>query len=348
MASHDPRFYKFDQWLFLELYRKGLAYKQEGLVNWCPNDQTVLANEQVVDGLCERCDTPVEKKTLAQWYFKITDFADRLLDDIEKLVHWPERVRLMQKNWIGRSEGARFKIEVDGGGSFDVFTTRPDTVFGMTFCVLAPEHPLVEDLISGSATEAEAREYIKAAGRATDVERMAEGGKTGVFTGAYAVNPVNEQRVPIYIADYVLMGYGTGAIMAVPGQDQRDWDFATKFGIDIIRTVEPPANWEGEAYVGDGPTINSDFLNGMSQDEAVSSIIEWLEERGIGEGKVEYRLRDWLISRQRYWGITHTDRPTAKPAEWLRCPLRTFRFSFLTSTTTCPKVRLRWQPRPAL
>ncbi len=302
LASHDPRFYKFDQWLFLELYRKGLAYKQEGLVNWCPNDQTVLANEQVVDGLCERCDTPVEKKTLAQWYFKITDFADRLLDDIEKLEHWPERVKLMQKNWIGRSEGARFTIQVDGGGEFDVFTTRPDTVFGMTFCVLAPEHPLVDEIIQGSETEAQAREYIEAAGRATDVERMAEGGKTGVFTGSYAINPVNDKRVPIYIADYVLMGYGTGAIMAVPGQDERDWEFAAKFGIDIIRTVEPPADFEGDAYVGDGPTINSDFLDGLGRDEAIASIIQWLEERGIGEGKVEYRLRDWLISRQRYWG----------------------------------------------
>ena len=302
LASHDPRFYKFDQWLFLELYRKGLAYKREGLVNWCPNDQTVLANEQVVDGLCERCDTPVEKKTLAQWYFKITDFADRLLDDIEKLEHWPERVKLMQKNWIGRSEGARFTIKVDGGGEFEVFTTRPDTIFGMTFCVLAPEHPLVEELIAGSDTEEEAREYIEAAGRATDVERMAEGGKTGVFTGSYAINPVNDQRVPIYIADYVLMGYGTGAIMAVPGQDQRDWDFATKFGIDIVRTVEPPADWDGEAFVGDGPTVNSDFLDGLGRDEAISSIISWLQERGIGEGKVEFRLRDWLISRQRYWG----------------------------------------------
>jgi leucyl-tRNA synthetase len=302
LASHRPDFYRWDQWLFLELYKRGLAYKAEALVNWCPKDQTVLANEQVVDGLCERCDTPVEKKELSQWYFKITDYADRLLDSLETLDRWPDRVRTMQRNWIGRSEGATFTIEIEGGGSFEVFTTRPDTSFGMTFCVLAPEHPLVDELIAGSETEAEAREYIKEAGRATDVERMAEGGKTGVFTGKYAINPVNDERMPIYIADYVLMGYGTGAIMAVPGQDQRDWDFATKYGIDIIRTVEPPDDWEGDAYIGEGETINSDFLDGLQRDDAIRRIIEWMESKGIGEGTIQFRLRDWLISRQRYWG----------------------------------------------
>ncbi len=302
LASHQPSFYRWDQWLFIELYKQGLAYKAEAPVNWCPKDQTVLANEQVIDGLCERCDTPVVRKNLAQWFFKITEYADRLLEDIEKLEHWPERVRTMQRNWIGRSEGASFDIEVDGGGSFEVFTTRPDTIFGMTFCVLAPEHPLVESLISGSETESEAREYIAAASRATEIERMAEGEKTGVFTGAYAINPVNDQRVPIYIADYVLMGYGTGAIMAVPGQDQRDWDFATKYGIDIIRTVQPPDDWDEEAYVGDGPTINSDFLDGLNRVDAIEKITEWLVDLGIGEATVQYRLRDWLISRQRYWG----------------------------------------------
>ncbi len=302
LASHDPTFYRWDQWLFIELYKQGLAYKAEAPVNWCPKDQTVLANEQVIDGLCERCDTPVVRKNLAQWFFKITDYADRLLEDIEKLEHWPDRVRTMQRNWIGRSEGASFTIEVDGGGSFEVFTTRPDTIFGMTFCVLAPEHPLVESLISGSETESESREYIEEASRTTEIERMAEGEKTGVFTGAYAINPVNDRRVPIYIADYVLMGYGTGAIMAVPGQDQRDWDFATSYGIDIVRTVQPPGEWGGEAYVGDGPTINSDFLDGLNRGEAIDRITEWLVERGIGEATVQYRLRDWLISRQRYWG----------------------------------------------
>jgi leucyl-tRNA synthetase len=302
LASHDPSFYRWDQWLFLELYRRGLAYKAEAPVNWCPHDQTVLANEQVIEGLCERCGTPVIRRNLAQWYFKITDYAERLLADLDTLEHWPDRVRTMQRNWIGRSEGARFRIQVDSGGSFDVFTTRPDTIFGMTFCVLAPEHPLVEDLIAGSETEAEAREYIAATNRASELERMAEGGKTGVFTGAYAINPVNEERVPIYIADYVLMGYGTGAIMAVPGQDERDWEFAAKFGIDIIRTVQPPDDWQGDAYVGDGPTINSGFLDGLDMKEAKAKIIDWLETQGIGAGTVQFRLRDWLISRQRYWG----------------------------------------------
>ena len=302
LASHDPTFYKWDQWLFLQMWDQGLAYKAEAPVNWCPKDQTVLANEQVIDGLCERCGTAVVQKNLAQWIFKITDYADRLLRDIETLGHWPERVKTMQRNWIGRSEGARFRIEVDGGGHFDVFTTRPDTVFGMTFCVLAPEHPLVESLIDGSETEREARAYIETAARASEIDRMAEGEKTGVFTGAHARNPVNGRHVPIYIADYVLMGYGTGAIMAVPGQDQRDWDFATKYRIDIIRTVQPPDDFDGEAYVGDGETINSDFLDGLDMTAAKARIISWMEEEGIGEGTVQYRLRDWLISRQRYWG----------------------------------------------
>ena len=302
LASHQPSFYHWDQWLFLQLWQRGLAYKAEAPVNWCPKDQTVLANEQVIDGLCERCGTPVVKKDLAQWFFKITDYADRLLDDIEKLEHWPDRVRTMQRNWIGRSEGSTFVIQVDGGGSFEVFTTRPDTIFGMTFCVLAPEHPLVESLITGRESESEARAYIEAASRASEIERMAEGDKTGVFTGAHAINPVNDRRVPIYIADYVLMGYGTGAIMAVPGQDQRDWDFAIKYGIDIVRTVQPPDGFEGEAYVGDGTTINSDFLDGLERAEAITRIKRWLEDQDIGEATTQYRLRDWLISRQRYWG----------------------------------------------
>ncbi len=303
LASHDPDYYRWNQWLFLQLWDRGLAYKKEAPVNWCPRDQTVLANEQVVEGACERCGAIVDKRNLAQWFFRITDYADRLLTDLEALDQWPERVRTMQRNWIGRSEGARFTIEVDGGnGSFEVFTTRPDTIFGMTFCVLAPEHPLVEDLIVGSASEQEARDYIARATRASEIERMAEGEKSGVFTGAHAINPVNGRKVPIYIADYVLMGYGSGAIMAVPGQDQRDWDFATSYGLDIVRTVEPPPDWEGDAYTGDGPTINSEFLDGKAQTEAKAAIIEWLEERELGEGTVQFRLRDWLISRQRYWG----------------------------------------------
>ena len=303
LASHDPAFYRWDQWLFLELFERGLAYKATAPVNWCPKDQTVLANEQVVDGACERCGTLVEKRNLAQWFFKITDYADRLLDDLEPLNDWPERVRTMQRNWIGRSEGARFRIAIQGmDETFDVFTTRPDTVFGMTFCVLAPEHPLVEKLIEGGEQEEEAREYIARAARESEIERLAEGDKTGVFTGRFAVNPVNESPVPIYIADYVLMGYGTGAIMAVPGQDQRDWDFATRYGLDIVRTVEPASGWEGEAYLGDGPTINSGFLDGLDRAGAKERTISWFEEHGIGEGTIQYRLHDWLISRQRYWG----------------------------------------------
>ncbi len=303
VASHWQTYYRWDQWLFLQLFDRGLAYKKEAPVNWCPKDQTVLANEQVVDGACERCGTTVEKKNLAQWFFKITDYKDRLLEDLEQLDEWPDRVRTMQRNWIGKSQGASFTMDIAGTDlSFEVFTTRPDTIFGMTFAVLAPEHPLVEDLIAGSPNEQEARDYISAAGLASEIERLSEGDKTGVFTGRYATNPVNGKDVPIYIADYVLMGYGTGAIMAVPGQDQRDWDFATKYGIEIIRTVQPPDDFEGQAFVGDGVTINSDFLDGLSREDAIEKIVDWLVAEGVGEATTQYRLRDWLISRQRYWG----------------------------------------------
>ncbi len=301
LASHKPDFYRWDQWLFLELYKHGLAYKGEAPVNWCPKDQTVLANEQVVDGECERCHTPVERRNLVQWFFRITDYAQRLLDDIALLEYWPERVRRMQFNWLGRSQGAAFTIQVEGGGEFEVFTTRPDTIFGMTFCVLAPEHPLVASITTPEQKD-EVEAYVASAGRASEIERMSEGEKTGVFTGAFAINPVNDRRVPIYIADYVLMSYGTGAIMAVPGEDQRDWDFAARYGIDVIRTVQPPSDWEGEAYTGEGPVINSDFLNGLNKEEAISRAISWLKEKGIGDAAVSWRIRDWLISRQRYWG----------------------------------------------
>ncbi|CAN5267794.1 leucine--tRNA ligase [soil metagenome] len=312
IASHTPEFYRWDQWLFLKLFEQGLAYKKLASVNWCPRDQTVLANEQVVDGACERCGTTVEKRELEQWFFRITDYGERLLNDLALLDRWPERVRVMQENWIGRSEGAQFTIKVaDSEGAFEVFTTRPDTVFGMTFAVLAPEHPLVESLITGTETETQAREYITAARRASEIERLAEGAKSGVFTGAYAINPVNDRRVPIYIADYVLASYGTGAIMAVPGQDQRDWDFATRYGIEIVRTVDPPPDFTGEAYPGEGPAINSDFLDGLDMASAKKRIIGWFEERGVGFGKVQYRLRDWLISRQRYWGC---------PIPIIKCP----------------------------
>ncbi|MFN2486773.1 MAG: leucine--tRNA ligase [Acidimicrobiia bacterium] len=312
IASHTPEFYRWDQWLFLKLFEQGLAYKKLAPVNWCPQDQTVLANEQVVDGACERCGTIVEKRDLEQWFFRITDYGERLLNDLALLDRWPDRVRVMQENWIGRSEGAQFTIKVaETDLSFEVFTTRPDTVFGMTFAVLAPEHPLVEALITGSETETEAREYIAAARRASEIERLAEGAKSGVFTGAFAINPANDSRVPIYIADYVLVSYGTGAIMAVPGQDHRDWDFAKTYGIEIVRTVEPPPDFGDEPYLGEGPVINSDFLDGLDQASAKKRIIAWLEERGLGFGKVQFRLRDWLISRQRYWGC---------PIPIIKCP----------------------------
>ena len=313
LASHTPEFYRWDQWLFLQLFKQGLAYKKLALVNWCPRDQTVLANEQVVDGACERCGTLVERRDLEQWFFRITDYADRLLADLDQLDSWPERVRVMQRNWIGRSEGCRFRIEVaDSDLAFDVFTTRPDTVFGMTFAVLAPEHPLVEQLVAGTEYEAEVRRYVQQARRQSEVERLAEGVKSGVLIGRQAINPVNGKRVPIFVADYVLMGYGTGAIMAVPGQDQRDWDFAERYGLEIIRTVQPPTEWSGDAYTGEGLVINSDFLDDLPIEAAKKKIIEWFEGQGIGVGTVQYRLRDWLISRQRYWGC---------PIPIVLCPL---------------------------
>ncbi|HEX2369905.1 MAG TPA: leucine--tRNA ligase [Acidimicrobiia bacterium] len=303
LASHTPEYYRWDQWLFLRLFERGLAYKKKSPVNWCPNDQTVLANEQVVDGRCERCGHEVEKRDLEQWFFRITDYADRLLADLDQLTEWPDRVRTMQENWIGRSEGMTFTMEVAGTErTFEVFTTRPDTVFGMTFAVLAPEHPLVSELVDGTEYEEEVGRYAAAARKATEIERLAEGGKTGMFIGRHATNPVNGREVPIFVADYVLMTYGTGAIMAVPGQDQRDWEFAEDHGLEIIRTVQPPDDWAGKAYLDDGPAINSGFLDGLWMADAKKRIIAWFEDRGLGYATVQYRLRDWLISRQRYWG----------------------------------------------
>ena len=303
LASHTPEYYRWDQWLFLRLFERGLAYKKKSPVNWCPNDQTVLANEQVVDGRCERCGHEVEKRDLEQWFFRITEYADRLLNDLDQLDAWPDRVRTMQENWIGRSEGLTFTMTVAGTEhSFEVFTTRPDTAFGITFAVLAPEHPLVDQLVAGTEYEEEVKRYAAAARKASEIERLAEGGKTGVFIGRHAVNPVNGREVPIFVAEYVLMTYGTGAIMAVPGQDQRDWQFAEDHGLEIIRTVQPPDDWEGDAYLGDGPAINSEFLDGLWMADAKKRVIAWFEDAGSGYATVQYRLRDWLISRQRYWG----------------------------------------------
>ncbi|AXB46276.1 leucine--tRNA ligase [Amycolatopsis albispora] len=292
-----------------------LAYISEAPVNWCPGLGTVLSNEEVTpDGRSERGNFPVFRRNLRQWMMRITAYADRLVDDLDRL-DWPDKVKAMQRNWIGRSNGARVAFAA-GDAKIEVFTTRPDTLFGATYLVLAPEHPLVDQLTTDAwpadvneswtgdaATPAEAvAAYRLAASRKSELDRQENKDKTGVFTGSYAVNPVNDARIPIFVADYVLMGYGTGAIMAVPGQDQRDWDFAEKFGLDIIRTVQPTEGFDGKAFTGDGPAVNSGFLDGLGVDEAKKTIITWLEEHGHGHGTVQYKLRDWLFSRQRYWG----------------------------------------------
>ena len=308
VRSHDPEYIHWNQVIFERFLEAGLAYRKKAPVNWCPGCQTVLANEQVLsDGTCERSGDLVVKRDLEQWFFRITAYADELLAALDEL-EWPERVKTMQRNWIGRSEGAEFGLRVVGAGienTIWVYTTRPDTSFGMTFVVLAPEHPLV-DHITTPEHRAEVDAFIERVQGETDIERQStETGveKRGVFTGAYAINPFNGAEVPIYLAEYVLMTYGTGAIMAVPGQDQRDWDFATAYDLPIIRTVQPPPDWAGEAYIGDGPVINSDWLDGIADVRTAKlAAIDWLEAQGIGERKVNYRLRDWLVSRQRFWG----------------------------------------------
>jgi len=299
-----PDYYRWTQWWFTQLFKRGLAYQKKATANWCPDCNTTLANEQVVDGRCERSDTVVVQREMEQWFFRITQYAEELLDNED--LDWPEHVKLMQRNWIGRSEGAEFTMAVQGRNDLGVrvFTTRPDTAFGMTFAVLAPEHELV-DVITTPEQRAAVEEFVERVRRTNEIDRLSTEGaldKRGVFTGAYAINPFTEQPVPIYLADYVLTSYGTGAIMAVPGQDQRDWDFAKAYDLPIVRTVAPPEGWEGEAYTGDGPAMNSDWLDGLLKAEAIQKAIAWLEQRGIGERKVNYRLRDWLISRQRYWG----------------------------------------------
>ena len=312
VKSHDPSYIHWTQWIFLRFLEAGLAYRRNAPVNWCPGCQTVLANEQVlVDGTCERSGDLVERRDLEQWFFRITEYAQQLLDDLEGL-DWPERVKTMQRNWIGRSEGAEFDLavaDVEGtpradGLALRVFTTRPDTSFGMTYAVMAPEHPLVPD-VTAEAQRAEVEAFVAKVGQASELERVSsEGGleKRGVFTGSTVINPFNGQPVPLYLADYVLMGYGTGAIMAVPGQDQRDWDFAVAYDLPILRTVQPPDDWEGEAYTGDGPAVNSEWLDGLYKADAIAKAIDWLEAEGHGQGTVNYRLRDWLLSRQRFWG----------------------------------------------
>ncbi|GIN98804.1 leucine--tRNA ligase [Siminovitchia terrae] len=297
----DPDYYKWTQWIFVKLFEHGLAYVDEVPVNWCPALGTVLANEEVIDGKSERGGHPVERRPMKQWILRITKYADRLLEDLEDL-DWPESIKDMQRNWIGRSEGAEVTFAIDGHPeTFTVFTTRPDTLFGATYAVLAPEHPFVAK-ITTSEQQAHVNAYIDQVKSKSDLERtdLAKD-KTGVFTGAYAINPVNGDKIPIWIADYVLMSYGTGAIMAVPAHDERDYEFAKKFGLDIKEVVSG-GNIAEEAYVGDGPHVNSGFLDGMDKDEAISEMIDWLEKEGCGTKKVTYRLRDWLFSRQRYWG----------------------------------------------
>ncbi|HEY4548718.1 MAG TPA: leucine--tRNA ligase, partial [Bacillus sp. (in: firmicutes)] len=297
----DPKYYKWTQWIFLKLYEKGLAYIDEVAVNWCPALGTVLANEEVIDGKSERGGHPVERRPMKQWNLRITAYADRLLEDLEDL-DWPESIKDMQRNWIGRSEGAEVNFQIDGHDEyFTVFTTRPDTLFGATYTVLAPEHKFVEKITTPEQKQA-VKNYLEEIKSKSDLERtdLAKD-KTGVFTGAYAINPVNNVKVPIWIADYVLATYGTGAIMAVPAHDERDYEFAKTFNLEI-KEVVAGGDVEKEAYTGDGLHVNSGFLDGLDKEKAISQMIAWLEEKEIGTKKVTYRLRDWLFSRQRYWG----------------------------------------------
>lgn len=298
----DPNYYKWTQWIFLKLYEKGLAYIDEVPVNWCPALGTVLANEEVIDGKSERGGHPVIRKPMKQWMLRITAYADRLLEDLDDL-DWPESLKEMQRNWIGKSEGAEVTFKIDGHAEKDfvVFTTRPDTLFGATYAVLAPEHPYVKEITTAGQRE-QVEAYLDGVQKKSDLERtdLAKD-KTGVFTGAYAINPVNNKKVPIWVADYVLMSYGTGAIMAVPAHDERDYEFAQKFDLPIVEVVAG-GDVTKEAYTGDGEHVNSDFLNGLGKDESITKAIEWLEENGKGEKKITYRLRDWLFARQRYWG----------------------------------------------
>ena len=359
LKSHDPEYMRWTQWLFLKFHEAGLAYRGEAPVNFCPGCQTVLANEQVLaDGTCERSGDLVEKRTLTQWFLRITDYVQELLDDLEPLA-WPERVKAMQRNWIGPSEGVEFTLEVEGDGwvgdggdavgasdaaegvskagsgvaggissgknpagggvGVRVFTTRPDTSFGMTFVVMSPEHPRVMEFTS-DAQRAEVEAFVAEVSQRSEIERMSAEGpaeRRGVFTGAWLTNPFNRRPVPLYLADYVLMGYGTGVVMAVPGEDQRDWEFAEAHGCDIIRTVRPPEDWDGQAWMGEGESINSEWLNGLSVEEAKVKSSDWLEAEGIGERITHYRLRDWGISRQRFWGcpipVVHCDKCGIQP-----------------------------------
>lgn len=309
VTTCEEDYYKWTQWIFIQFFKNGLAYKKESPVNWCPSCMTVLANEQVVNGGCERCGTEVIKKNLSQWYLKITDYADRLLDGLDQLDGWPNKVKIMQRNWIGKSEGAEISFKVDGFDEIlNVFTTRADTLYGTTYMVLSPEHPLVDKFISGKSCKDDVEKYKEEVQKKTEIERTSTTlEKTGVFLETYAINPLNDKKIPIYVSDYVLMGYGTGVVMGVPAHDERDFEFAKKFGIEITSVIDPQdesidvSNLK-EVMTKDGVMINSGEFNGTHNRQALKEIVEKLEKEGIGKRKINYRLRDWLISRQRYWG----------------------------------------------
>ncbi|HOB23126.1 MAG TPA: leucine--tRNA ligase, partial [Bacillota bacterium] len=326
VATCFPDYYRWTQWLFLQLYKAGLAYKKKAAVNWCPSCQTVLANEQVVAGCCERCDSEVVHKDLEQWFFKITAYADRLLDNLKKLPGWPEKVKIMQENWIGRSEGVEVAFPLaEGEGKISIFTTRPDTIYGVTYMVLAPEHPLVEELMAKAPNREEIEKFIQMVNKQDELTRTsAETEKLGIFTGSYAVNPLNGEQIPIWLGNYVLASYGTGAVMAVPTHDQRDFEFAKKYNLPLRVVIQSPEGDLDEetmtaAYVEDGILVNSGPFTGLGNQEAIEKICDYIEEKNMGSRKVNYKLRDWLISRQRYWGapipIVYCDKCGTVPDE---------------------------------
>jgi leucyl-tRNA synthetase len=305
----EPTYYRWNQWLFLQLYERGLAYRKAAAANWCPKDKTVLANEQVIAGRCERCDTPVVKKWLTQWFFKITDYADRLLDDMDLLSGWTERLQSLQRNWIGRSYGAEVNFKIEGRlEPVRVYTTRPDTLWGATFFVVAPEHPLADELVAGGDKEEELSRFREEVGRLSEIDRTStEREKKGMFTGKHVINPVTGEAIPIWLADYVLMDYGTGAIMAVPAHDQRDFEFARSYGLEIKVVIEPEgesldSDTMAEAYSGAGVMVNSGEFDGTSTEISVERVTTWLEQQNLGAAAKNFRIRDWLVSRQRYWG----------------------------------------------
>lgn len=304
--TSNPEYYKWTQWIFRELYKKGLAYRKESYQWWCDNDKTVLANEQVENGRCWRCGEEVTKKRMTQWFFKITAYADELLEDIDNL-DWPEKIKTMQRNWIGKSKGAEIEFEVAEGNAkgekIKVFTTRPDTLFGATFLTVAPEHPLLDKIVN-DLTKDKVEEYKKESLKKTEIERQENKQKTGIFTGSYVVNPANGKRIPVWVSDYVLGGYGEGAVMAVPAHDERDYEFAKKFDLDIVKVVEKPEGIADDdiCYHGEGIIVNSGDFDGQNSADVREQVLSWLEEKGIGRSKTTYKMRDWLISRQRYWG----------------------------------------------